>query len=412
MKGGALGDQPSTDRVVGPSGLRVGADARPITPDLSVHQVFLAGFQPDRPGTRIHDDLMVRTVAFAVDGAPPVVLSVCDLIGMPRVDERRSGAVVACTHTHHGPDTVGFWGRPFEGLSGIDDDYVALVRQQVAASQQAAVEALEPAVLRVGAVDVPELVANYRDPDILDPELTVWRATRADGSVIATLCLYGCHPEVVAPDNADVTADFAGHLCRQLEAADGGVAVFAAGALGGMQAPRTELRDHDESKRFGAVLTHAVQVALTGGVEVPAPSVSLDRREILVPLQNPMYAMAMAAGISTHAGVVHGPNGQPDAVVTDVSLIRVGAAALACVPGELLPKLGLRVKEIMRAAGVVHPAIVGLADDELGYILPAEDFTAPTDYLDPGSSYEESMSVGPDLGPAVCAALEELVAAT
>jgi hypothetical protein len=64
----------------------------------------------------------------------------------------------------------------------------------------------------------------------------------------------------------------------------------------------------------------------------------------------------------------------------------------------------------MRAAGMVSPAIVGLANDELGYILPEEDFVFPKDYFDPGSSYEESMSVGPRLGPAVCDAVTALVA--
>jgi hypothetical protein len=393
--------------------LCVGADARPITPDLSIHRVFLAGFQPDRQATRVHDDLYVRSVAFAAGDGEPVVLSICDLVGMTWVAGRSPRSVVACTHTHHAPDTVGFWGRPFEGISGIDPGYLAMVRDTVVASQAAAVASLEPARLRVGSVDVPELVANHRNPDILDAELTVWRAERPDGTAIATLCLYGCHPEVMSSEGQDVTADFAGHLCRRLDATTDGIGLFAAGALGGMQAPRTEERTHAEAERFGTVLADAVDRALAGAVEVPVEGtadVELRRRCITVPLQNDMYALALAAGISSHDGTVTGDDGMPTAVVTEVSVLRVGAAALACVPGELLPKLGLQLKDTMRAAGMVSPAIVGLANDELGYILPEEDFVFPKDYFDPGSSYEESMSVGPRLGPAVCDAVTALVA--
>ena len=47
---------------------------------------------------------MVRSVAFASGNDEPVVLSVCDLIGLTRVPGPKGRRVVACTHTHHGPD--------------------------------------------------------------------------------------------------------------------------------------------------------------------------------------------------------------------------------------------------------------------------------------------------------------------
>jgi len=93
-----------------------------------------------------------------------------------------------------------------------------------------------------------------------------------------------------------------------------------------------------------------------------------------------------------------------------VSYLRIGPAGLAFVPGEIFPELGLGLKDAMRATGVTLPVVVGLADDEIGYIIPEQDFVAPEDYLDPGSSYEESFSAGPDVAPRVVAALETLIA--
>jgi len=387
-------------------GLLVGADARPITPDLATGTVFIAGYDPDRPATAVHDELLVRSVAFARAGEEPVVLSVCDLIGLTRVPEPKGRRVVACTHTHHGPDGLGFWGRPFEGVSGIDPEYLARVRTIVAASAEAAVAALEPVTLRAGSVAVPGLVANFRDPEVVDDELSVVRAERADGSVVVTLCDFACHPEVVDKENTQLTADYAGHLCRAVEANVGGLAVFAAGALGGMLAPCTEERTHAEAARYGEVLASATEEALAAGSTVAGADagVAFARVEVDLVLENPIYDLGMQVGLVPSA------ERRPDgSVVTEVSCFRVGPVMVACVPGELLPRLGLQLKATMRDLGATVPMVVGLADDELGYLLPAEDFTFPADYLDPGSQYEESFSVGPTGGPRVVAALEALL---
>ena len=53
--------------------------------------------------------------------------------------------------------------------------------------------------------------------------------------------------------------------------------------------------------------------------------------------------------------------------------------------------------------------LAGIAEDELGYILPDDEFVAPADYLNPGAQYEESMSIGPNTGSLVMAAAIELV---
>jgi len=76
----------------------------------------------------------------------------------------------------------------------------------------------------------------------------------------------------------------------------------------------------------------------------------------------------------------------------------------------VLPRLGLAYKAMLRAAGARHAVLVGLANDELGYILPADDFIYPEDPFEPGAHYEESMSTGIDAGPALTSALDALLA--
>jgi hypothetical protein len=89
-----------------------------------------------------------------------------------------------------------------------------------------------------------------------------------------------------------------------------------------------------------------------------------------------------------------------------VAYLDLGAAQVAAVPGELLPRLGFALKASMPGPCRV---VAGLADDEIGYILPDDEWTAPADYLNPGAQYEESMSVAPDAGSRVMGALLSLM---
>ena len=53
--------------------------------------------------------------------------------------------------------------------------------------------------------------------------------------------------------------------------------------------------------------------------------------------------------------------------------------------------------------------LIGLADDELGYILPDDEFVTLADYMHPGAQYEESMSPGPNTGSLVLAVAKGLI---
>ena len=120
-------------------------------------------------------------------------------------------------------------------------------------------------------------------------------------------------------------------------------------------------------------------------------------------MTNPLCRTAMDAGLLpdliNHAG----------SVTTEANLLEIGTAWFLGVPGELLPKLGLTFKREMRQAGAEIAAMVGLTNDELGYILPQEDFVYPQDPFDPGEHYKETMSIGPEAGPRLRAALHELI---
>ena len=65
---------------------------------------------------------------------------------------------------------------------------------------------------------------------------------------------------------------------------------------------------------------------------------------------------------------------------------------------QALPEVGKEVFSLMNAK---HRFLVGLGQDEVGYILPKADF-------DP-KKYEESMSLGPETAPTLLDALNHLL---
>jgi hypothetical protein len=101
---------------------------------------------------------------------------------------------------------------------------------------------------------------------------------------------------------------------------------------------------------------------------------------------------------------------------------------IALVPGELYPELS--VGGIERYSGAdfpdapVEPAIkklmtaefkmlVGLADDEIGYIIPKVEWDEAAPWLNgaPKAWYGEENSAGPEAAPRIVNALQQLLAA-
>jgi len=388
-----------------------GAATRAITPPLGERPVFLAGFQGDRRATAIHSDLYARALAMR-HGDQVAILVACDLIGLSRddVEEIRTAVIahdvapdtliVACTHTHSGPDTLGLWG-PDRASSGVDAVYLARVRRAVA---HAAVEALTfgcPVRMRAATTRMPAgYIANTRTPGLVDDEIAVIQFERPNGEILATLLNLACHPEVLTSDSTLISADYAGAACRAVEQAVGGVALHVSGALGGMLSPAIDMRDTAGVEQMGRAYAEATLAALTQAELAAVARMDFRRATFRLPLENPLFTQALEAGVLRRRALEDGE------LSTSCTYVDLGPAQIITVPGELLPSLGFELKAAL--PGPVR-VLAGIADDELGYILPDGEFVYPADYTNPGAQYEESMSLGPRTGSLVLAAAKRLV---
>jgi hypothetical protein len=395
---------------------KAGAARRLITPQLGEKPVFLAGFSGDRRATSVNDDLYARALALSC-GDAALVLVACDLIGLPHGDVLQMRAdliaavgqspielIVACTHTHSGPDTLGLWG-PDDDTTGCDAAYLLFVRRQVVAAALEALEALRPARMCQANAPFPGWVKNLRTPDLVDDELAVLRFEDEGERHIATLLNLACHPEVLPDSSHALSGDFAGAACRALEEHEGGVALFVPGALGGMLSPSTENRTPEGARLMGEALCAVALAALGPARAAQLERLAIRRAALTLPFENPLFAAAVERGLLRVGPTL---NLAACTIATELAYADLGAAQIITVPGELLPRLGFEIKRAMPGPCRL---LIGLADDELGYILPDDEYVPPQDYRSPGEQYEESMSLGPRTGSLVVGAALALIGA-
>ncbi len=458
--------------------VRAGAAKATITPDVKASKVYIAGFGNNRLATGVHDDLYVRCLALAVQRESVAMCSV-DLIGLFYEDVLKvrekvkaqapevTHVIVASTHDHEGPDTLGLWG-PTPLQTGIDEKYLDWVDDRIAATAREALRSLEDARLTLGRDDHPLLALlqdDNRPPYVKDPYLFVMRLTSsATGKPIATLVNWSDHPETLGGKNTEITADYPFWLCRYVEEHQGGTAVFFSGSIGGLlstlgeqvalQDPETGeiAKDHTWKKAelFGTTVGELAVRAANSGETTDLDSISIRKSVIFAPLINDRFRIAGAMGIYRNRKPLY-TNGMLDPTLDEkgfapygkmkyatgqdtqtevnyIALKRKGriVAEIATVPGEIYPELVNG--GITRYPGADYPDapfepilrphfkskyqfVFGLANDELGYIIPKAEWDDQPPWLrsKPARWYGEINSAGPEMARAVMEALVGLM---
>lgn len=388
--------------------MKIGYAQTVITPSLEM-PVYLAGFGNGRRATTIHDDLYARALAIQTEQTT-LVLVALDLIGffrpdayevIEKVNRPDVQIVIACTHTHHAPDTMGLWG-PDQKTRGVDEVWMSATKQKIVDVILASLSDPKPAAVKWTSVHVPGLIKNARNPEILDDELTLAQFTTTDGRPLVTMFNFPCHPEVLWDMNPHITSDYVHYLREETEKQTSAPCIFFSGALGGMMTPDVKDHSFEEAEFMGRKLAEQGVTSLSK-VEGQISPVAFEKREIKAKLTNILYKLAFGRKLFPD---IRDKNGY---ITTEVNLIRIGGLWLATVPGELLPKLGLQLKAWMKEAGAQVTGVIGLANDELGYILPVEDFKYPWNPFKPGKHYEETNSIGKDITPKVMGVLRDVI---
>lgn len=427
--------------------LMASAAKRSITPDLNAgHPVYMAGFGQGRAATGVHDSLWVRCVALST-GARPVAICAADSIGLFLDDVQKIRAavpqatvLVMSTHVHEAPDTMGLWG-PRQGVSGIDEAYNAVVVRQAAEAVKECLATMRPATLALAAVtpkDVDGYFDDSRPPVVHDPQILALAVNDMRRERIATLVNWANHPEAQGSKNTLISADWPAALCARLESLEGGLVVYVNGAVGGMQSPlgakivdpKTKQPAPPETYRFaevvGEYVADAIHGALRGAERADVDTIEYREKMVEIPVANQGFLMAAQGGLFKGRQAME--DGRSKAPVGYLKLSAQGKAKLeaALIPGEMYPELS--VGGVVKDAGAdfpdapVEPAVkrmlsapyrmlFGLANDEIGYIIPKVQWDEKPPFTFGASKrwYGEVNSVGPETAPLIAKAMEELV---
>jgi len=457
-----------------------GAASNTITPDLAGRPVYLAGFGHDRIAKGVHDPLNVNCLALRINGDDLVLCSV-DLIGLfyDDVQEIRnsfqkqappgSHLVVACTHTHEGPDTLGLWGAT-AAESGVDPKYLSWVEERIATTALEAIHAMQPARIQLARDDHPllaQLQSVDRPPYVKDPFLFVMRLIgTSSGKTIATLVNWSDHPEILNRKNSEITADYPHWICQYLEEHEGGTALFFNGAIGKVSAlgaqvalldPQTGRVAEDGTWRkaelLGTMIGQLAERALEHAKIISPDALVFRSSVIFIPLSNDRFRAAEVAGIflgrkplftdgrldssigdlavdashSARYALGHDLQSEVDYITLNVRDAPV--AEIVTIPGEAFPEAVNG--GIARYPGADYPNapletpirmtlqtnfqfVLGLANDELGYLIPKAEWDEHPPWLqnNPQPYYGEINSVGPEAAGIVLRAVENLVGKT
>jgi hypothetical protein len=382
-----------------------GAASMNITPETGM---FIAGDQPNRTFTGVHDSLYVKAVVIKENEAAVAILSINN-IGLlyPEIQMiREQGAklspilevneiIVTSDHIHSGPDVVGIWG-PSQGESGRDSTYIAFLVSQAARAIEKASDKVQPARAFYATGEFGEgWVNNISEPDEIDRSLTVLQFTNSDGVNIATLTNFACHPTFYDAVHSDVSADYVGAFTRTMESVLPGEHIFLQGAIGGWVQPDKGDQSFATGQQRGMELSEAVETLLENTNELDSTSIEIRNTRFEMPVSNPGWQQLASLGvIQREIG---------ETTTTEMVWFRIGPAQFITHPGETPPLYSINSKALMNTS---PKFVLGLGMDAMGYILKPEFFGEDPP---PHAEYLTRMSPGPEAGPVVMSTAQKLI---
>jgi hypothetical protein len=391
--------------------MKAGTGKIDITPTSNV---WMDGMIRAHASVGVHDPLFARALVMSNDssvkeGCAIVSVDVCGLTE-PDATRVRSAVeaqvgiparrvVLAATHTHSGPATVGYFNPPEGGyvreLSGrlvrvIEE--AAAARIPVRAGCGSGKEETISHYRRLLADD-GHVVMNWEPYPAehivgplgeVDPEVGVLKIVDGQGQMVCLLFNHAGHPCVLSGDNYLLSAEYPGLAERLLEQELGGTAMFVNGAEGTMDIDGLRDRDWEGMERVGGALAaavletaRAIEATEDGTLRCADIQYELPPRritdqewtwaeEVLKHSSGELEPLADGVGDDYKALLykeLRAVEARP--IPVEQICFVVGDTAFLSFPGELFTEIGMRIKA---GSPFRRTCIVGLANGSIGYV--------------------------------------------
>jgi len=379
-----------------------------ITPPLGIPLIGSYG----KPSDDILDELYAKALVLD-DGTNAVVIVSCDLLYTPleeiagpvraiitdKTGIPEQNILVCATHTHSGPEvfTKSKFRTPADSPPpAIDRSYLDTLVKKIAGSALIAYKDMQR--VKIGAAKGPasEIVYNRRpknkdglvkmaftlppevratrkvvvDPDgevrttfvlpddktewkfgPIDPEVCVLRIENMTGEILASLVNFGCHPVCIYPHlSTSISADYPAFVTDVVEQAEGGLCLFTLGLAGdAVPFDRGLAQCRQIGRAVGGEALRRLQFVTT----TDEITLSGMKKEIVFPAKKSVPEKPVEN------------NKDPDPIISEIQILRLGDIYILGLPGEVLVEVGLEIK---KRAGLENLFIVTVSNDAIGYV--------------------------------------------
>lgn len=408
---------------------------------------------PAKPVTKVIDDQQVRAVALNDGSGRGIKVFVSlDSYGLSLTDVRAIRARLAgfaqkngidainvsAVHQHSCVDTLGLGGDLLKMLvgnaiitkyhlnfpisNGKNPDFMENLFSVTAEIIRQAVASMAPGALYASTADVSAYMRDKRAPEVFDPNLTRLRFV-PDGGGRETWIVNGAiHPVSFGTGSTEISSDFPHYMDQTVNQNSSANLIYFQGAELGITTQR-ELTDQEgmtslESAQAYGTCLGEILCGIDAGEEIEvAPLLNLRIREISIPADNQILVLAAKAQ-AIDAIVVKTADGVE--MITEIGYLELGNTLCAVtIPGEIAPELiygGCLPAEkawnhtdwplapVSAAVPDRHMLLLGLTNDQAGYILPDNDVRCIIADVN-----EEVVSLGGRAGSTVVNGLHALI---
>ncbi len=424
-----------------------------ITPEnITDGKYFIAGYNSNNAAEAVLDDMYARAV-YIDDNTKNggVIMCSVDCVGLSRKDinEIRKAVIeskkipglksinICATHTHSAVDTQGLWGEKLL-KSGRNEAFMKRLHQKTAQMIINAYENRCDGKLYYSVVKTENLQFDCRTPKTFDSNLTHISFEPFDKTKNISIVNFASHAELLGSKTKSVSADFPAYMIKEIEKQnENREVIFLNGAIGGMisakeikKVYRNEIDCVEYTKSFGKEIGKIVN-SIKDRQEI-TPRILTKSVSIKVPVSNFVLILARLFNVLNN-DISRNKRRDKAYIYSEVGYIELGNEEIGMflIPGELFPELfngefltsktsatdtDAEYKVLNRQGNARHKFVVGLCNDELGYIIPENDFflhpKAP--YINSGKDrlgrnhYEETSSTGPKTAEIILNALNEI----
>ena len=343
-----------------------------------------------------------------------------------------------CAHNHAGIDTMGIWGNlPF---TGKDPKFMEILFDGVKKAAFEAYESRKDGNLYLGTIEVPDMQEDIRTPIVYSKTLTRFRFKPFGEGNEIWLLNFASHSESLQGCNHLVSADFPCYLREKIKKTVGADTLYTVGAIGGMismdipeeDTLKKEHRLIESTRDIGYKLADYA-ISIDNEVKLE-PKINFATKEFYADVENPVLTIACDISIMTAEKFATKNAPLYWTLKSEITYYEIGGKKILLLPCEIFPELvfggALSAEESGTGKGPeVNPDLLcditgdknilvfGLANDELGYVLPPNDFVLneKSPYVDDGRDkhnrrhYEETNSVGPKTAEVIASVIKEIV---